>query len=98
MSRASGGYAHVEGVVLYDIFCEAATLLGGRLVALQDVAAAAADQQALQTWTSEMYAVDDERDSIAVTDRDAQVAAIERWHVRRDHLGAHLTGSAPLGT
>jgi hypothetical protein len=81
-------YTDYSPTVLYDVFYEAGTQLGGRLAALerQD---RDADPFRATAWRDERRNMRREREAIGVDDRDAQIAAIERWNARRAALSGH---------
>lgn len=77
-----------DDVVLYDVFAEAATRLGGWLVDEERKAEAAGDQVLAAAWEAEWFAVDDEKKAISPTNREGQAAAIVRWNERRAAIDA----------
>jgi len=80
-------YDGIDPVVLYDMFYEMGTQLGGHIIAM----ARTSNNEAERTyWYHRLRAVDDERDSIDWRDADAQILAIERWKQERDDLVAIL--------
>lgn len=83
-----------DDVVLYDVFAEAETKLGGWLVARQDAAEEASDVQLAAAWEAEHFALRDERRAVGATNREGQAAAILRWNARRMEIDA---GAGPRG-
>ena len=87
MAMSEFTYDGIDPVVLYDMFYEMGTQLGGHIIAM----ARTSDNEAESTyWRHCLRAVDDERDSIDWRDTDAQILAIERWKQERDDLAAIL--------
>lgn len=79
--------------VLFDIFREAETRLGGWLLAEQDKAEAAGDAAAAAAWEAEAFAVARRMEAIRVQDRAEQIEAMEDWNARRQAIDA---GAGPL--
>ena len=79
-----------DGTVLYDIFFEMGTMLGGSLVALERKAKAQGDTKQAERWQEEHFALDDERASIKTSDRAGQIRTLRKWRDRRDELEALL--------
>ena len=80
-------YDGIDPVVLYDMFYEMGTQLGGHIIAM----ARASDNEAESTyWYHRHRALDDERDRIDWRDTDAQISAMKRWKQERDDLAAIL--------
>lgn len=84
-----------DDVVLYDVFAEAATRLGGWLVNEQDKAEDAGDADLAAAWEAERFAVRDEKKAVGPRNREGQAAAILRWNARREEIDA---GSGPRAT
>lgn len=84
-----------DDVVLYDVFAEAATQLGGWLVDEERKAEAAGDHVLAAAWEAEWFAVADEKKAIGPTNREGQAAAIVRWTERRAAIDA---GAGPKVT
>lgn len=87
-------YDEYSDTVLYDVFYEAGTQLGGRLVALMDQAEASGNVDAWNQYQARKLELQDERIAVPADDRAAQVAALLRWHAERDQLAGDLR--APL--
>ena len=79
-----------DDTVLYDIFFEMGTKLGGRLVALERKAEANGDAKLAEQWREEQYALDDERASVKTSDRAEQIRTLRKWRDRRNELKALL--------
>ncbi|MDN6798431.1 MAG: hypothetical protein L0L50_03835 [Propionibacterium sp.] len=79
-------YAGLSDTVLYDVFYEAGTMVGGALVASWRRAEAAGDQVAAQQFRDEHFSVNHERNAVAARDRQGQIAWILRWEARREEL------------
>lgn len=84
------GLEQLDDSTLYDVFYEAGTMLGGRLIALERKASAAGDARAARRWRGEHMALDRERIAVPPYDRDAQINAMTRWDTRRKELEALL--------
>jgi hypothetical protein len=69
--------------VLYDVFFEAGTMLGGSLVEAERQARAGGDEEVADAHRQVRYAMVRARRRVGATDRDAQVAAIEEWGRQR---------------
>lgn len=85
-TMARSDYSLLDGAAMYDVFYEAGTMLGGRLVALGRQARANGDEAASAKWMAEHIALNRERAAVNPNDRAAQIAAIERWNARRAEL------------
>lgn len=83
-------YSLLDGAAMYDVFYEAGTKLGGRLVALANKAGAAGDKKTEQQWMNGLFRLDDERAAVDSNDWAAQIAAVKRWNARRAELKALL--------
>ena len=68
-------YAGLSDTVLYDVFYEAGTMVGGALVASWR-----------QQFRDEHFSVNHERNAVAARDREGQIAWILRWEARREEL------------
>lgn len=86
MSRQAADYDDYSDTVLYDVFYESGTQLGGRLVALMDQAEAAGNHDARTRYQLRKLEIGAERAEVLPTDRAAQVAAILRWQRERQNL------------
>ncbi|WP_263476211.1 hypothetical protein [Mobiluncus mulieris] len=84
----SNEYEDYSDTVLYDVFYEAGTMLGGWLVAAKREALARGNIAAVAEYEAEHIAMLDERDDVGAFDRVAQIAKIEQWHVRCAELDA----------
>ena len=79
-----------DDTVLYDIFFEMGTMLGGSLVALERKAKAEGNPELAERWREEQYALDDERVSVKTSDRAGQIRTLRKWRDRRNELEALL--------
>ncbi|MFR0556491.1 hypothetical protein PSRA_0985 [Pseudoscardovia radai] len=79
-------YSLLDGAAMYDVFYEAGTKLGGRLVALDRQAKARGDEAESAKWRAEHVALNRERAAVDPNDRAAQIAAVKRWNARRAEL------------
>lgn len=73
--------------VLYDIFYEWGTILGGRLVSIENCASKNRDSVLVAKCRQERIAIRRERDAVGAFDRDAQIACILKWQARWEELG-----------
>ncbi len=80
--------------VLYDVFFEAGTMLGGSLVEAERRARAAGDEEAAAAHRQASYAMVRARRGVEATDRAGQVAAIEEWGRQRAVLERGRTSPA----
>ena len=80
----------IDDVVLYDIFFEAGTRLGGRLVALERKAKAEGNLELAEHWRKEHFALTKERASVKTNDKAEQIRTLEKWRDRRNELKALL--------
>ncbi|MEU3229174.1 hypothetical protein [Nocardiopsis alba] len=76
-------YADSPTTVLYDIFTDTATHLGGKLVALARAAETDTDRG---HWRQRMYEIEDQKEAVDPDDRDALVSHIEQWNAELSHL------------
>lgn len=84
----SNEYEDYSDTVLYDVFYEAGTMLGGWLSARQMAALKRGDIASAQKWEQARFALDDERSKVDPHDRAAQIAKIKEWHAFRAELDA----------
>ncbi|MEU3017062.1 hypothetical protein ABZ635_06665 [Nocardiopsis sp. NPDC007018] len=76
-------YADSPTTVLYDIFADTATRLGGKLVAL---ARAARTETEGRQWRQRMYEIEDQKQAVDPDDRDALIARIKGWQAELERL------------
>lgn len=88
-------YAGLSDTVLYDVFYEAGTMVGGALVASWRRAEAAGDQVAAQQFRDEHFSVNHERNAVAARDREGQIAWILRWEPAVRSFGGPPTAMTP---
>ena len=69
----------LDGAVLYDMFYEAGTMLGGRLIFLLD-------RTGDQKWFDERLQLERDRRSVPANDRTAQIALKRCWDARWKEL------------
>lgn len=81
-------YEDYSDTVLYDVFYEAGTMLGGWLSAAQDRAESRGDEREAKALFQEQLDLNLERDSVDARDRVAQITKIKKWHARRAELDA----------
>lgn len=79
-------YDDYSDTVLYDVFFETGTQLGGALVALENQADLAGDEAEVERWGAERRKMRAERRAISGRDRAAQIEAIRSWSARRQEL------------
>ncbi|UJH71761.1 hypothetical protein [Ornithinimicrobium sp. INDO-MA30-4] len=79
-------YATYSDTVLYDVFYESGTMLGGRLIACARAAEARGDYEAEAGFREEMFTADRLRASVGATDRDEQVRVMIQFQTRRVEL------------
>jgi hypothetical protein len=79
-------WGRIENVVLYDMFYEAGTQLGGVLIALQDQAEAANDKSLAAQWHTEDLEMGRGRAAVRVDDRQAQISTMLGWQRRARDL------------
>lgn len=84
----SNEYEDYSDAVLYDVFYEAGTMLGGWLSAKQMAALERGDAVEAQRWEQARFDVDDERSEVNPHDRAAQIAKIKEWNAFRAELDA----------
>ena len=80
----------LDDTVLFDVFYESGTMLGGWLVALKDKAREQGDSNALKRWGNEHDRLLEERNRVDAFDRDTQIACKLKWDARRKELDALL--------
>jgi hypothetical protein len=76
----------LSGPVLYDVFFEAGTMLGGTLVALERKARAAGDMEAAGRWRSEHLVLNRQRLAVEPHDRATQIRMKNKWDARDSEL------------
>ena len=76
----------LSGPVLYDVFFESGTMLGGTLVALERKARAAGDMDTADRWRSEHLALNRQRLAVGSRDRAAQIGMKNKWDARDSEL------------
>ncbi|GAA3730948.1 hypothetical protein HDA32_005606 [Spinactinospora alkalitolerans] len=69
-------YAKSSITVVFDIFADTATRIGGKYVHLADHAAT---EEERRHWKAKIYEVRDQRRAADPDDREALVAHIKRW-------------------
>lgn len=72
-------YDDIDSTVLYDIFYETGTRLGGTYVALMRQARSQGDVQQAQQWQQKHIALNRKRLSINPDDRERQIRQIHAW-------------------
>ena len=80
----------LDDTVLFDIFYESGTMLGGWLVALKDKAREQGDSSAMKRWDDEHGRLIEERNQVDAFDRATQIACKLKWDARRKELDALL--------
>lgn len=85
MDKRTVDYDLMPDTVLYDVFYESGTMLGGAYVARMR---AATDAFERERWRRALSGLDSERASIAYDDRKGQIAAKRRWDAERKALVA----------
>ena len=95
MEKKVQDFENWSDVVLYDVFAEAATRLGGWLVHEQRKAKEAGDLELASAWEAERFAVVDEKRAIGPMNREGQAAAILRWNARREEIDAGAGPNVP---
>lgn len=78
--ESDDGIESLPDSVLYDVFYEAGTMLGGMYVARMR---AARDPDARKRWQRALIGLDLERSSIRADDREGQIEAKRRWDSER---------------
>ncbi|MDR0960116.1 MAG: hypothetical protein LBM23_07165 [Propionibacteriaceae bacterium] len=78
-------YDGIDPVVLYEMFVESATRLGGTYISFSYQTE---DPSELDMWLRADRAVMNERLAISPDDREAQIAAIERWNSELNRVTA----------
>lgn len=81
-----GRLEDLSPTVLYDIFYENGTILGGWLVDLERRAQAVGNQALAKQCQQERMAMRREREAVGAFDRDAQIACILKWQARRAEI------------
>lgn len=76
----------LDDAVLYDVFYESGTILGGLMVEKDREAQARGDEDEAEYWRNEILRLDAERRAVPWDDREAQIAAKRRWDARAKEL------------
>lgn len=76
----------LEDTVLYDVFYESGTMLGGSLLRREREARMNGNDMLARQLRHERYALNQERETIAADDRSGQIAAKTKWDMRREEL------------
>lgn len=79
-------YEDYSDTVLYDVFYEAGTMLGGWLTEAQDRAEAQGDKSLAVVLFQEQLELVRERDLVYARDRATQIAKIKKWEASRAEL------------
>lgn len=69
----------LDGAVLYDMFYESGTMLGGVLI---DLLNRTGDRK----WFEEKLRLEEDREAVQPDDRDMQIRTKRRWDARRAEL------------
>lgn len=80
----------LEPSVLYDVFYEAGTRLGGVYVALADKAQSEGDAEAEQRYINAHHELMATRRSIEAGDQEQQTHYIQVWNEYAERLGRNL--------
>ena len=80
---SSTSYEGIDPPVLYDIFTEMYTNVGGHILAMARHSTTDAEQA---YWRHRLQWLDSEYRNIDWRDRDAQITAMNQWEVERDDL------------
>lgn len=72
-------YDNIDPTVLYDIFYETGTRLGGTYVALMRQARSQGEPQQAQQWQQKHIALNRKRLSINPNNREQQIQQIHTW-------------------
>lgn len=80
----------LEDSVLYDLFYESGTILGGYLFKMEQQAEKNGDDARYQKLLKEEWQMMDDRDNIASDDRAGQIACKRRWDQRTQELRKEL--------
>lgn len=72
-------YDNIDPTVLYDIFYETGTRLGGAYVALMRKARSRGDLKQAQEWQRKHIDLNKERRSVNPHDREQQIQQIHTW-------------------
>lgn len=83
MNKRTFDYDLMPDSVLYDIFYESGTMLGGAYVARMRNAA---DVFERERWRRALSGLDAERAAVGYNDREGQIAAKRRWDAERKAL------------
>ncbi len=86
VAMVSNEYEDYSDSVLYDVFYEAGTMLGGWLSSRQVAALKKGNHALADRYEQERFELDEERSRVGAHDRAAQIAMIKKWHVRRVEL------------
>ena len=82
----SNEYEDYSDTVLYDVFYEAGTMLGGWLFSLERKARENGDYRTARLYENERLSMSVDRDSVDPFDREAQIAWIKKWDTRRAEI------------
>ena len=82
----SNEYEDYSDSVLYDVFYEAGTMLGGWLSSAQDKAEAEGNDALARQFFAEQLNLNCERAGVDAHDRATQIEKIKKWHARRAEL------------
>lgn len=72
----------LDDVTLYDVMYEQGTQLGGAIIKLWSMARDAGDTRQARKWLDERISLQSEREKIDPHDRQAMIAAYDRWNGR----------------
>lgn len=86
VAMVSNEYEDYSDSVLYDVFYEAGTMLGGWLSSAQDKAEAEGNDALARQFFAEQLNLNRERAGVDAHDRVAQIEKIKKWHTRRAEL------------
>lgn len=84
-------YKSIDPVVLYDIFYETGTRLGGTYVALMRKARADGDLQQERDWRDRHQRLNNERRAVNPEDTEDQIKHIHDWDALMNKLDPQLT-------
>lgn len=94
MDEGTSGYGLMSDAVLYDVFYESATRLGGVYAARMDETD---DPYERARWLRAQIGLDAQRDAIDPNDRNAQIEAKRLWDAERKALTDSPTGDELSG-
>lgn len=77
---STADWSHTDLSVLYDVFAETETRLGGELIALRSAAEEAGDADEAEFWAVEVRRIMRARRAVDPDDREAIIAAIEAFN------------------